>query len=214
MTPEKVEELFTRSNGEFVFARWGRPIAPATFGAKSEALEHIKDAYRALGNLTGQTVAEEDPEAGRNCLYFFCANWNDLLESEELNKIVPNLSDLIGKLKEADANQYRLFRFDDDDGIKGVIVMLRMAKGQGTPGDGGSSLPPETFLVGQAVQTVLMWRDSAFNKRSAFERQEDRAVLRQDIGDLIRACYADDIPRLSRDPAIAQDISSHMNQLQ
>ncbi len=32
IAPEAIETLFTRANGEFAFARWGRPIAP-TYGA-------------------------------------------------------------------------------------------------------------------------------------------------------------------------------------
>ena len=31
MTPEQIEACFTRDDGRFAFARWGRPIVPVVF---------------------------------------------------------------------------------------------------------------------------------------------------------------------------------------
>ena len=32
MGPAEVEALFTRADGAYLFARWGRPIVPVVFG--------------------------------------------------------------------------------------------------------------------------------------------------------------------------------------
>ncbi len=37
MTAEQIEILFTRRDGQFSFARWGRPIAPVAFGIEQVA---------------------------------------------------------------------------------------------------------------------------------------------------------------------------------
>ena len=47
MTPEAVQALFTRADGTYAFARWGRPIAPVVFGVEDETLSVIKGALEA-----------------------------------------------------------------------------------------------------------------------------------------------------------------------
>ena len=62
LTPDQIEALFTRSDGTYAFARWGRPIAPIVFGVTDEALSVIKGAWEAVAMLAGHTMAETDPQ--------------------------------------------------------------------------------------------------------------------------------------------------------
>ena len=48
MTPEEVEKYFTRNDGSFSFARWGRSVAPVVFGLDDKSLSILKDAIGVL----------------------------------------------------------------------------------------------------------------------------------------------------------------------
>ena len=62
MEPEQIEALFTRADGQFVFARWGRPIVPVVFGLSDETLPVVKGAVEAVVALAGHQMAETDAE--------------------------------------------------------------------------------------------------------------------------------------------------------
>ncbi|MEX0350449.1 MAG: hypothetical protein AB3N15_13585 [Paracoccaceae bacterium] len=204
MTPEQVTQYFLREDGEFVFARWGRPIAPVVFGAKDEALPLVKGAFEAVTELAGHKMADTDPEIGSNCMLFFFSDWDELLDVPDLDKAIPNLADLVERTKAAQANQYRLFRFDENEGIKSVFIFMKM--------DGDvSGVPAETMLLGQAVQSILLWKNNAFDQESAFDEVDGKAVLRRDIGELIRAAYDPVLPSMTRDSSHALRIHARMN---
>ena len=63
MTPEKIETLFTRSDGSYVCARWGRPIAPIVFGVDDKTLQIVKGAIEAVVTLADHEMAETDPRS-------------------------------------------------------------------------------------------------------------------------------------------------------
>ena len=42
LTPEEVEKYFTRNDGSFSFARWGRSVAPVVFGLDDKSLSILK----------------------------------------------------------------------------------------------------------------------------------------------------------------------------
>ena len=71
MTPQEIETLFTRDGGDFVFARWSRPIVPIVFGVEEQTLEVVKGAFEAVVTLAGHKMAETDPELGANVMVFF-----------------------------------------------------------------------------------------------------------------------------------------------
>ena len=48
LTPAAVEALFTRANGEYLFARWGRAIVPVVFGTDDATLQTVKGAIEAV----------------------------------------------------------------------------------------------------------------------------------------------------------------------
>lgn len=195
MTPQDIEALFTRSDGSYGFARWGRPIAPIVFGVQDETLSIVKGALEAVVALAGHQMAETDPELGSNLMMFFFRDWEELLEVPDLDKLIPELGPLVGKLNAAGANQYRLFRFDESGAIKAAFVFLCMDKAM-------SKLPAETLALQQVAQTVLLWSDVAFRSQSPLAVTEGGAtILRPDIADVIRAAYDPVMP------VAAQDVS-------
>ena len=57
MSPETVEALFTRGDGRYAFARWGRPIVPVVFGVTEESLGVFKGACEAVVAMAGHKMA-------------------------------------------------------------------------------------------------------------------------------------------------------------
>lgn len=196
MTPEDIQSLFTRENGEFLFARWGRPIVPIVFGVEEETLTTIKGAFEAVVSLADHKMAETDPELGANCMVFFFRDWKELLEVPDLDRLVPDLAPLVDRLIAADANQYRVFRFEEDGAIRAAFVFLRMDEEL-------SKVPAETLALSQVVQTILLWSDTAFRTQSPLAVAGEATILRPEIAGLIRAAYDPVLPGASQDPAHA-----------
>ena len=131
LTPEEITRLFTRPDGSYAFARWGRPIAPIVFGVEDETLTVVKGAIEAVATLAGHKMAETDPELGSNLMFFFFRDWDELLAVPDLDRMIPELQTLVPRLSAADASQYRAFRFDDQGAIQAAFVFLRMKGGDG-----------------------------------------------------------------------------------
>ncbi|MBV2359949.1 hypothetical protein KUH32_09195 [Thalassococcus sp. CAU 1522] len=204
MSPEDIEALFTRSDGSYAFARWGRPISPVVFGVEQTTLGVIKGAFEAVCTLAGHPMAETDPELGANVMVFFCRDWEELLEVPNLDRLVDGLAPLVGRLREAGANQYRVFRFDTDGAIQACFVFLRMEENL-------SAVPADTLALSQVVQSILLWSDRAFTDRSPLGRLEDgRVVLRPDIGAVIRAAYDPIMPGASQDASHALRLAARV----
>lgn len=159
MSLESIEALFTRANGDFLFARWGRPIVPVVFGVEEETVALLKGAIEAVVTLADHKMAETDPELGANLMVFFLRDWAELTETPNLDRLIPDLADLVGKLNAAGANQYRSFRFDADGGIKAAFVFVRMDAEM-------SAAPADAIALAQIVQTILLWSDTAFSGSS------------------------------------------------
>jgi hypothetical protein len=126
MDAQEIEGLFTREDGTFAFARWGRPIAPVVFGVTDETLSVVKGALEAVMALTGHKMAETDPELGSNLMMFFFRDWEELPQVPGLDRLIPELGSLVARLQEVEANQYRIFHFEQDGAIKACFVFLRM----------------------------------------------------------------------------------------
>ncbi|PRY95644.1 hypothetical protein BCF33_1266 [Hasllibacter halocynthiae] len=207
-----LERLFTRSDGSFVFARWGRAIAPVAFGVEEATLPAIKGAVEAVGHLTGHPVAETDPELGSNLMFFFVRDWDELGEVPGLDRLIPDLASLVGRLKDADANQYRVFRFDaaPDGGpgaIKAAFVLLRMDEHL-------SQAPAGALALGQAVQVALLWSDTAFAEAPPLVAGPGGAMLRPDVANVLRAAYDPVLPQSGRDPSLALRLAARMGRPQ
>ena len=207
MNAEEVEAYFTRSEGGYKFARWARPMAPIVFGVDDATLPVVKGAVQAVAALAGIEVSETDPELGSNLMFFFFSDWEELLEVPNLDKLGPNLSSMVAQLAAAEANQYRLFRFEKSGGIKACFVFLRMDAVL-------SELPAETLCLTQVVQSILLWSDHAFLSQSPLAILPDgRAVLRPEIGNLIRASYDPTLPELAEDKSHALRVFARLSQM-
>ena len=56
-----IKEYFTRQDGQFAFARWGRPIAPVAFGIEDQSLSVLKSMIETVIRLAGHEMSETDP---------------------------------------------------------------------------------------------------------------------------------------------------------
>lgn len=203
MTADEIEALFVRSDGAYAFARWGRPLAPVVFGVEEATLSVVKGTIEALCHVSGNTVAETDPELGANFIWFFFSVWEELLDVPNLDRLVPDLAPLVARLEAADANQYRVFRFDEAGAIKACFVFLRMDAHL-------SKVPAETLALSQVVQSMLLWSDMAFRDRSPLAVAGEATVLRPDIAALIRAAYDPVMPVAAQDPAHALRLAARI----
>ena len=203
LTPDTVQSLFTRANGDFLFARWGRPIVPIVFGTDDATLATVKGAIEAVVVLAGHQMAEHDPELGVNLMVFFFRDWDELLTVPDLDRLVEGLGPTVDRLRAADANQYRAFRFDEEGAIKAAFVFVRMDAQM-------SKLPAADIALLQAVQVILLWGDEAFADQLPLARAGDTAVLRPEIAALIAAGYDRILPAVARDPSHALRLTARL----
>jgi hypothetical protein len=196
VTPQEIETLFTRDTGDYVFARWGRPIAPTVFGVEDETLSVVKGAFEAVTTLAGHEMAETDPELGTNCMIFFFREWSELLAVPDLDQMVGDLPGLVARLAASDANQYRVFRFEEDGAIQAAFVFLRMDEQM-------LAQPADSLALSQVVQTVLVWSEGAFRTQSPLAIAGEATILRPEIADVIQAAYDPVLPAVSRDKSHA-----------
>ncbi|MES2666812.1 MAG: hypothetical protein V4712_11970 [Pseudomonadota bacterium] len=207
MEAEKVQALFTRGDGQYLFARWDRPIVPVVFGVDDATLAIVKGAVEAVVALAGHKMAETDPELGANLMVFFLTDWAELPDVPNLDRLIPDLGPLCSRLAAAEANQYRSFRFDPSGAIKAAFVFLRMDAHL-------SAVPAETLALSQAVQTILLWSDRAFMTASPLALVGEVAVLRPEIAGVIRAGYDKVMPVSARDPSHAMRLAARVGRMQ
>jgi len=203
LEPDEIEALFTRGSGDFVFARWGRPIAPVVFGVEEATLQVVKGALEAVTVLAGHKLAETDMELGSNLMVFFFSEWAELPEVPGMDRLVPDLGPLVEKLSAVEANQYRFFRFDEAGAIKACFVFLRMDEHL-------DAVPVETLALSQIVQSYLLWSDEAFKERSPLAVAGDKVILRPDVAGLIRAAYDPVLPAAATDSSHALRLYARM----
>ena len=196
MDVAEVEALFTRADGRYVFARWGRPIVPVVFGLDEAVLPVVKGAVEAVVALAGHRMSDLDMELGANLMLFFFSDWAELREVPRLGAMIPDIDALTHRLEAAGANQYRSFRFDAEGAIKAAFVFVRM--------DAELALvPAEVLALNQAAQVILLWSDVAFAARSPLVKAGDLVVLRPEVGDVIRAAYDPVMPVVAQDKSHA-----------
>ena len=207
MTADEITKLFSRDGGDYAFSRWGRALAPVVFGVDDKTLSTVKGAIEAVCQLAGHEMAETDPELGSNFMWFFFNDWCELPKVPGLDRLIPDLEPLVARLQVADANQYRIFRFDGAGAIQACFVFLRMDKNL-------SQVPAQTLALSQAVQSILLWSDLAFRECSPLALAGETTVLRPDIAALIRAAYDPVMPVAAGDPSHALRLSARIGQVQ
>lgn len=207
-TPDGIEAAFTRSDDTFLCARWGRPIAPIVFGVADQTLEIVKGALEAMVGAVGHQMMETDPEFGANMMFFFFTQWDELTAVPDMDRLVPELEPLVARLKEADANQYRLFRFDKEGAISAVFIFVRMDAHL-------SKMPAEDIALGQIAQSLVLWSDQAFVGTSILGKLPNgTTVLRPDVTAVLRACYDPVLPAAAHDPAHALRVFARLKTVQ
>ncbi|WP_342076758.1 hypothetical protein [Yoonia sp. SS1-5] len=203
---DDVAPLFTRADGAYVFARWGRPIVPVVFGVDEASLAVFKGAIEAVVTLANHQMAETDPELGANLMIFFCQDWDELPEVPHLDALVPDLIPLVRKLKAADANQYRIFRFDEAGAIRACFVFLRMDEHM-------AAVAADTLALSQAVQSILLWSDTAFDAQPPLALIDGNAVLRPEVADVVRAAYDPVMPAAAQDASHALRLAARLGMI-
>jgi hypothetical protein len=152
-------------------------------------------------------MADTDPELGSNMMLFFFRQWDELPEVPGLDRLIPDLGPLVERLKAADANQYRIFRFDETGAIKACFVFLRMDENL-------RAVPAETLALSQIVQSVLLWSDQAFKDRAPLALAGERTILRPEIAALIHAAYDPVLPAQATDASHALRLMARVGQMQ
>ena len=196
-----VGPFFTRSDGAYVFARWGRPIVPVVFGVDAPTLSVFKAAIEAIVVAADHKMDELDTELGANLMMFFCKDWSELLDVPHLDQMIPEIAPLIAKLQAGDANQYRLFRFDAQGAINACFVFLRMDAHL-------AEASADTLALSQAAQMILLWSDTAPSLLGEINRM---TVLRPEIAGVIRAAYDPVMPSVAHDPSHALRLSARVS---
>ncbi len=202
---ERVAAQFTRSDGRFLFARWGRAPAPVVFGSDEEGTEIFGSALAAVAGLAGLRTAQQDPELGSNWFVILCSDWAELRAIPHLDRLIPNLDALIARLAGAGSNQHRIFGFDEQGAIRICLTLLRYD-------DELRRVSARTLAVTQAVQSLLLWSDRAFAKEGpvAVLAETGRAIVKPWHARLIRAAYDPVLPARSEDPSLALRLAARM----
>lgn len=210
LSEAQIAALFTRADGQFLCARWGRPIVPVVFGVTEQSLGTIKGAIEAVVSLAGHQMAETDPELGANLMLFFFRDWAELRDVPHLDRMIDGLGPLVARLDAAGANQYRVFRFDGARAIRAAFVFVRMDDALG-------DVALDVLALSQAVQVILLWSDRAFTDRAALVRVDGPnpvTILRPEIAALIRAAYDPVLPAVATDPVHALRLHARLRPLQ
>lgn len=205
MTPETVASLFTRPDGSFLCARWGRPIVPVVFGVDDATLATLKGGIEAVVAHAGHRMAETDPELGANLMLFFFRDWAELPLVPNLDRLVPGLAGLCDRLAAEGANRYRTFRMDETGAIRAVFVFLRMDAHL-------SAMPAAALALAQATEAMLTWGERAFAAGGPLARSPDDGteILHPDIAAVLRAAYDPVLPPVSREPGHALRLAARI----
>lgn len=184
---DDITALFTRPDGSFLCARWGRPVAPVIFGLADESLDIFRTAIRAGFAHAGHPVTETDPESGANLLIFVCRDWADLDGIPDLDRLT-GLEDMQARL--TGAEHYQIMRFEPSGAIRACLSFLRVG---GTHADSHPAQLAEML----AMRAML-----------SFAQQ---ITPSPELAGLIRAAYAPVLPDCSTDAAHAYRLAARMS---
>ena len=184
---DQIAALFTR-DGDYLAARWGRPVAPVIFGLADESLDIFRGALKAAYTHAGHPIVETDPEMGANLMMFFCREWDELAEIPDLDQLTGQ-PDLIARLKQQHADYYQIFRFDADGSIRACLSFVRMG---GALADAHPAQLAETL----AMRTML-----------TFAQQ---VTATAPLAQVIRAAYDPVMPAAAHDPSHAMRLAARV----
>lgn len=187
-TPHPLATLFTRPDGSFLCARWGRPLAPVIFGLAEDQLPLFREVFAAVARDAGVPLTDTDPEMGANLMVFFCRDWDELADLPDLDRLT-GLPDLPTRLAGENADSYRLFRFDADGGIRACLSFVRIT---------GAFRDLHPAALGERL---------AVNAMLTFAREVTPSAHLREV---IRAAYAPVLPVAARDAAHALRLAARM----
>lgn len=182
-----IARLFMRG-GNFLCARWGRPVAPVIFGLSDDSMPVFSGAIRAAYAHAGHPVTDTDAEMGANLMMFFCREWEELTGIPDLDKLTGQ-PDLIARLKSQDTNHYQIFRFDPDGAIRACLSFVRM---QGRFAEIHPAMLAETL----AVRSMLTFAQDV--------------TASQELARIIRAAYDPVMPNAAKDPSHALRLGARL----
>ncbi len=203
VTADEIAALFTRADGQYLFARWGRPVVPVVFGVDDATLQAVKAALEAVVTLADHKIEGADPELGANLMIFFVRDWAELPAVPNLDRMIEGLAALCDRLARAGANQYRIFRFDARGAIMAAFVFVRLDVHL-------AAVSAETLALSQAVQVILLWSDRAFVGVSPLVQVGDTVMLRPEIARVIRAGYLSVLPDVAQDASHALRLAARV----
>jgi len=184
---DQIAGLFTR-DGRYLCARWGRPVAPVIFGLADETLDIFREVTRAALAHARHPLAETDPEMGANMMTFFVRDWRELEDVPDLERLTGQAG-LAGRLEGQGADQYRIFRFDGDGGIRALMSFVNM-------GGALRDAHPAQLAEMLAMRSLL-----------TFARDVTPSA---GIAALIRAAYDPVMPVAARDPSHALRLAARL----
>ena len=205
MDIDEIERLFQKPDGGYAFARWNRPLAPVIFGVEDASLPVLKGAIEAVAQLAGVDVVDTDPELGSNFMIFFLRDWHELRAVKDMDRLVPNLAETVEKLAQAQAAQYRFFRYDADGGIKAAFMFVRLTEEM-------AQQPAEAIGLTNAVQGILTWGPFAFAEASplGYHPESKTVLLKPEFADIIRAAYDPVMPVAASDASHAMRLRARL----
>lgn len=193
LSPQHIETMFMHSDG-YRFARWARPIVPVVFGVEDETLGIMKTAIATTVGITGRKIEELDPEIGANFMWFFCKDWEEILDIPKLEKLIPNLKEIISTLQSNNINTHRVFSFEATGGIKLCVVLICL-KGEVATISIDALTMRETFLA------LTLWSSSYFLKINpiAVIATNTLCVVKPKYAVVLRAIYNPILPNATTD---------------
>jgi hypothetical protein len=208
LTAEKIETLFTHPDGVFRFARWNRPIATVVFGVDDETLTHLKTAIVTTIGVTGMNTVETDPELGANFMWFFCQDWDEILAVPDLERLIPDLKNIIARLQATTTKTFRIFSFDKDGSIKMCIQLVKVA-------DETADMSIQTLATGETYQCLALFSPHAFLNDSpiAVIEQNGLCIPKPEYAALLRAAYDPVLPVASKEPTHAMRLGARATKL-
>jgi len=184
---DQIAGLFTR-DGCYLCARWGRPVAPVIFGLADETLDIFREVMRAALAHARHPLAETDPEMGANMMTFLVRDWGELEDIPDFERLTGQ-AELAARLKEQGADQYRIFRFDADGGIRACLSFVNM-------GGALRDAHPAQLAEMLAMRSLL-----------TFARDVTPSA---EIAALIRAAYDPVMPVAATDPSHALRLAARL----
>lgn len=199
---------FTRRNGDFLCARWGRPIAPVIFGVDDATLGVFRQSLDQLLEIADWTRVDCDPETAANLLIFFCADWQELKEVPNIAHLVDDFEAVLRRMGEENAHEFRIFRFDATGAIRAAIVFLRMDEAL-------LAQPLETLSLYQMLRIMASWSEGAFDASPPISSEEPSgpAQPKPEISALLRALYDQSLPSSARDQSFALRLNARVERL-